>query len=74
MLKYDITPFVIAENFKQFYYLGLQDWRHGSHTRFMDTCRTGQDVFILGLRQFGHVKLAEKAEVEQKSSERQETK
>lgn len=26
----------------------------------------GQDVFILGLRQFGHVKLAEKAEAEQK--------
>jgi hypothetical protein len=35
----------------------------------MDTCRTGQDVFILGLRQFGHLKLAEKAEAEQKSSE-----
>ena len=73
-LKYDITPFVIAENFKQFYYLGLQDWRHGSHARLMDTCRTGQDVFILGLRQFGHLKLAEKAEAEQKSSERQGTK
>ena len=71
-LKYDITPFVIAENFKQFYYLGLQDWRHGSHARLMDTCRTGQDVFILGLRQFGHLKLAEKAEAEQKSSERRE--
>ncbi len=61
-LKYGITPFVIAENFKQFYCLGLQDWRRGSHTRLMDTCRTGQDVFILGLRQFGHEKLAEKAE------------
>ena len=61
-LKYDITPFVIAENFKQFYYLGLSDWRQGHHTRLLDTCRTGQDVFILGLRQFGHVKLAEKAE------------
>ena len=30
----------------------------------MDTCRTGQDVFVLGLRQFGHVKLAEKAAAE----------
>jgi hypothetical protein len=40
----------------------------------MDTCRTGQDVFILGLRQFGHLKLAEKAEAEQKSSESQGTK
>ena len=64
-LKYGITPFVIAENFKQFYYLGLQDWRRGHRTRLMDTCRTGQDVFILGLRQFGHVKLAEKAAAEQ---------
>ena len=60
-LKYNITPFVIAENFKQFYYLGLSDWRHGSRLRLLDTCRTGQDVFILGLRQFGHVKLTEKA-------------
>jgi Fic family protein len=68
-LKYDITPFVIAENFKQFYYLGLQDWRRGSHARLRDTCRTGQDVFILGLRQFGHQKLAEKAIAEQKASE-----
>ena len=68
-LKYGITPFVIAENFKQFYYLGLQDWRRGRHTRLMDTCRTGQDVFILGLRQFGHVKLAEKAAAEQAKSE-----
>jgi Fic family protein len=68
-LKHGITPFVIAENFKQFYYLGLQDWRSGRHARLMDTCRTGQDVFILGLRQFGHVKLAEKAVAEQKKSE-----
>ena len=73
-LKYNITPFVIAENFKQFYYLGLQDWRQGSHARLMDTCRTGQDVFILGLRQFGYVKLAEKAEAEQKESERRSSK
>ena len=60
-LKHNITPFVIAENFKQFYYLGLSDWRQGRHLRLLDTCRTGQDVFVLGLRQFGHVKLAEKA-------------
>ena len=73
-LKYNITPFVIAENFKQFYYLGLQDWRQGRHARLMDACRTGQDVFILGLRQFGHTKLAEKAEAEQKASERREAK
>jgi len=69
-LKYDITPFVIAESSKRFYYLGLQDWRRGSRARLMDTCRAGQDAFILGLRQFGHVKLAGKAEVEQMASER----
>ena len=60
-LKQGHTPFVIAENFKQFYYLGLQEWRRGNRLRLIDTCRTGQDVFILGLRQFGHVRLAEKA-------------
>ena len=61
-LKSDHTPFVIAENLRQFYYRGLNDWRQGRHTRLIETCRTGQDVFILGLKQFGHVKLAEKAE------------
>ena len=61
-LKHGHTPFVIAENLRQFYYLGLSDWRRGNRLRLLDTCRTGQDVFILGLRQFGHLKLAEKAE------------
>ncbi len=69
-LKHGITPFVIAENFKRFYYLGLEDWRHGRRVRLMDVCRTGQDAFILGLRRFGHTKLAEKAEATQKTSER----
>lgn len=63
-LKHGHTPFVIAENLRQFYYLGLSDWRRGNRLRLLDTCRTGQDVFILGLRQFGHAKLAEKAEKE----------
>ena len=63
-LKHGYTPFVIAENIKQFYYLGLEDWRHGRRARLLDTCRTGQDVFALGLRQFGHKRLAEKAEKE----------
>ncbi len=68
-LTHGITPFVIAENFKQFYYLGLQDWRKGYHARLMDVCRTGQDVFILGLRQFGHAKLADKAIAERMKSD-----
>ena len=61
-LKNGHVPFVIAENLKQFYYMGLEDWRHGRHARLLDTCRTGQDVFVLGLRQFGHMKIAAAAE------------
>lgn len=57
-LKNGHVPFVIAENLKQFYYMGLDDWRHGRHARLLDTCRTGQDVFVLGLRQFGHMRIA----------------
>ena len=41
-LKYGITPFVIAENFKQFYYLGLQDWRRGSRLRLLDSGKRGR--------------------------------
>ena len=63
-LKYGHTPFVIAENLRQFYYLGLSDWRKNRRARLIDTCRTGQDVFVLGLKQFGHTALAEKAEKE----------
>ena len=61
-LKNGHVPFVIAENLKQFYYMGLEDWRQGRRARLLDTCRTGQDVFILGLRQFGHVRIAANAE------------
>lgn len=69
-LKYGITPFVISDDMRRFYYLGLQEWRQGSRMRLLDTCRTGQDMFILGLRKFGYVKLAESAAVEQTASER----
>ena len=61
-LKHGHTPFVIAENLRRFYYLGLDDWRKGRRARLIETCRTGQDIFILGLRKFGYAKLAEKAE------------
>ena len=66
-LKYGITPFVIAEKLRKFYYLGLREWqgRPQSRVRLLDTCRTGQDVFILNLRRFGHEKLAETAAKEQ---------
>lgn len=69
-LKYGITPFVISDDMRRFYYLGLQEWRQGNRMRLLDTCRTGQDIFILGLRTFGYVKLAESAAAEQMEFER----
>ena len=68
-LKYGITPFIIADDMRKFYYLGLQEWRQGSRLRLLDTCRTAQDIFIVGLRKFGHTKIAEKALAEQAKSE-----
>ena len=62
-LKNNQTPFVIAENIKQFYYLGLQDWRYGRRARLKDTCGTGQDVFKLGLKQFGYANLVKDGEL-----------
>lgn len=63
-LKYGHTPFIIADDMKRFYYLGLQEWRAGRHERLLDTCWMGQDIFVAGLRHFGHVKLADRAEFE----------
>lgn len=53
-LKNGHTPFVIIDDIKQSYYLGLQEWRHGSFARLRDTCGTGQDIFKLWLRQIGY--------------------
>jgi len=72
-LKHGHTPFVIADDMRQFYYLGLSDWREGRRLRLLDTCRTGQDVFICNLRRFGHTTLADKERTKQAISE-QETK
>jgi len=72
-LKHSHTPFVIADDLRQFYYLGLSDWREGRRLRLLDTCRTGQDVFIRNLRSFGHTMLADKEKIKQAKSE-QETK
>jgi Fic family protein len=68
-LKYNITPFIIADDMRKFYYLGLQEWRQGRRARLLDTCRAAQDIFIAGLRKFGHTKIAEKALAEQAKSE-----
>ena len=62
-LKHGHTPFVIAENIRQFYYLGLQDWGKGRQARLKDTCGAGQDVFKLGLKSFGYSHLIKEGEL-----------
>jgi Fic family protein len=68
-LKHGITPFIIADDMRRFYYLGLREWRQGSRARLLDTCRAGQDIFIAGLEHFGHRKLAKRSLAEQEQSE-----
>lgn len=68
-LKHGITPFIIADDMRRFYYLGLREWRQGSRARLLDTCRAGQDIFIAGLEHFGHGKLAKRALAKQEQSE-----
>jgi hypothetical protein len=53
-LKYNHTPFVIAENLRQFYYKGLVEWRKDAQVRLKDTCGTGQDIFKALLSKFGY--------------------
>ncbi len=67
-LKYNLTPFVIAEGLRHFYYLGLKEWQEGRRLRLIETCRTGQDVFIQNLHKFGHTKLAQKAAAQSHSA------
>ena len=62
-LKYNHTPFVIAENLRQFYYKGLAEWRKGAQVRLRDTCGTGQDVFKALLTKFGYSWLVKGAEL-----------
>ena len=62
-LKYGHTPFVIAENLRQFYYKGLAEWRNGSHVRLRETCGTGQDVFKAMLKAFGYSALIKEGEL-----------
>ena len=68
-LKHGITPFIIADDMRRFYYLGLREWRQGSRSRLLDTCRAGQDIFIAGLKHFGHDALARQALAGQEKSE-----
>jgi hypothetical protein len=57
------TSFVVAENFRRFYYKGLGEWRKGEYVRFKDTSGTGQDVFKALLTKFGYSWLVKDAEL-----------
>ena len=55
-LKYGITPILVLDGMRQYYYLGLQEWQKNDkqRARLLDTFRAGQDLFIEMLRHFGH--------------------
>lgn len=63
-LKHGITPFIVSEDMRRFYYMGLQEWqgRLQSHDRLLDTFRAGQDGFSALLRHYGHVAAADAAD------------
>lgn len=43
-LKYNIVPFIIEDNLKQFYYRGLKEWNN-EKGYLTDTCLTAQDKY-----------------------------
>lgn len=51
-LRNGITPFIIEEDIKEFYYRGLKEW-HNEHGYLMDTCLTAQDRFKVYMDAFG---------------------
>ena len=55
-LKYGITPILVLDKMRQYYYLGLQEWQKNDkqRARLLDTFRAGQDLFIEMFRHFGH--------------------
>lgn len=63
-LKHGMTPFIIMDEMRRFYYLGLQEWQGRAHSRsrLLDVFRTGQDIFAAQLRRFGHVSAADAAD------------
>ena len=56
-LKHGITPMLVLEKTRRFYYLGLQEWQANEmhRERLLDTFRAGQDYFEALLRRYGHV-------------------
>lgn len=51
-LRNGITPFIIEDDIKQFYYRGLQEWKN-EPGYLMDTCLTAQDRFKVYMDNFG---------------------
>ena len=51
-LRNGITPFIIEDDIKEFYYRGLKEWKN-EQGYLMDTCLTAQDRFKVYLDYFG---------------------
>ena len=51
-LKYNIVPFIITEELKQYYYRGIKNWKD-ERGFLRDTCLTGQDAMKATLDYFG---------------------
>ena len=53
-LRNGITPFIIEDDIKGFYYRGLKEWKH-EQGYLIDTCLTAQDRFKVYMDYFGLV-------------------
>ena len=51
-LRNGITPFIIEDDLKEFYYRGIKDFKHES-SYLTDTILTSQDRFKAYLKYFG---------------------
>ena len=51
-LRNGITPFIIEDDIKEFYYRGLKEWKN-EQEYLMDTCLTVQDRFKVYMDYFG---------------------
>lgn len=51
-LRHGVTPFIITDELKLFYYRGLKEWPR-ERGYLLDTCRAAQDAFETVLRRFG---------------------
>lgn len=51
-LRNGITPFIITDNLKEFYYRGLNEWENEAGY-LLDTCLAAQDQFKVYMDYFG---------------------